>query len=61
MRALSLQELQEKLEQTRRNLYQLRVRSTFKELENTSEIRRERRNVARMMQALAEKQSEKKA
>ena len=61
LRALTAQELEERLEQTSRNLYQLRVRATFKELENTAEIRAERRNVARMKQMLAEKQRQSAA
>jgi large subunit ribosomal protein L29 len=61
LKALSLQELQEKLDHTRRSLYELRVRSTVKELENTSDIRRERRNIARIKQALADKQRQPKA
>lgn len=56
LKALTVQELEERLEQTSRNLYQLRVRATFKELENTAEIRAERRNVARIKQMLADKQ-----
>lgn len=56
LKTLTVQELQERLEQTSRNLYQLRVRATFKELENTAEIRAERHNIARIKQTLAEKQ-----
>jgi large subunit ribosomal protein L29 len=56
LRALTAQEIQEKLDQTHKTLFELRVRATTKELENTSDIKKERRNVARMKQALAEKQ-----
>lgn len=52
---LSLQELEEKLEQSRRGLYELRVRATTKELENIASIRMERRNIARIKQAIAAK------
>ncbi len=56
LRALTAQEIQEKLDQTQKTLFELRVRATTKELENTSDIKKERRNVARMKQALSEKQ-----
>lgn len=58
LRNLALDELQEKLEASRRSLYELRVRATTKELENISSIRAERRNVARIKQAISEKSVE---
>jgi large subunit ribosomal protein L29 len=61
LRGLSVQELNERLEQTTKNLYQMRVRATTKEQENTAAIRDERRNVARIKQAIAEKQQEASA
>ncbi len=57
-RNLSLQELQERLDQSRKGLYDLRVRATTKELENVSSVRMERRNIARIKQAIAEKSVE---
>ncbi len=56
LRPLSLQELQERLEQTTKNLYQLRVHAVLKELQDTSKIRAERRTVARLKHVIAEKQ-----
>jgi large subunit ribosomal protein L29 len=58
LRNLSLVELEERLAQTTRSLYELRVRATTKELENTAQIPAERRDVARIKQAIAEKQRE---
>jgi len=55
---LSLDELQEKLEETTKNLYQLRIRSVAKELEQTSQIRSTRRDIARIKQAIGTKQRE---
>ena len=60
LKNLSLIELQERLDQTIRNLYQLRVRATTKELENHSQIRSERRNIARIKQTIAGKQGQEK-
>jgi ribosomal protein L29 len=60
LRNLSLIELQERLDQTVRNLYLLRVRATTKELENHSQIRAERRNIARIKQVIAGKQRQEK-
>lgn len=61
LRALSHVELEEKLETTTRKLYELRVRATTKELENVSEITKERRNLARIKQVLAQKKREEPA
>lgn len=58
LRALSLGELQEKLDQTIKNLYNLRLRAVTKELDKPSEIRANRRDIARIKQAIGEKQRE---
>lgn len=55
LRGLTLLELQERLEMTTKSLYQMRVKATTKELENTSSIRDERRTIARIKQLIAEK------
>lgn len=55
LRALSLEDLQQKEEETVKSLYQLRVQATMKELGNTAQIRDERRSLARIKQAIAEK------
>lgn len=56
LRALALDELQEKLDEQVKNLYQLRLRATTKELERPTDIRASRRDVARIKQAIGEKQ-----
>jgi len=55
MRALPLQELEEKLDEFVRKLYELRVRATLKELESFSVIGKQRRDIARIKQVIAEK------
>jgi large subunit ribosomal protein L29 len=56
LKGLTLPELQERLEQAGRSLYQHRVGATTKELENTSLIRQTKRDIARIKQMIAEKQ-----
>lgn len=58
LKGLSLEELQEKLEETTKNLYQLRIRGVAKELEQTSQIRSTRRDIARIKQAIGNRQRE---
>ncbi|MCX7018177.1 MAG: 50S ribosomal protein L29 [bacterium] len=55
MRALPLQELEERLEEYVRKLYELRVKATLKELESFSVIGKQRRDIARLKQVIAEK------
>lgn len=59
LRALPVEELQEKLADAKKQGYQLRVSNTTKELKNTSELRNNRRDKARILQAIAEKQATK--
>lgn len=54
LRALPIEDLVGKLEESVKKLYLLRVRATLKELDNTAQIRDERRNVARIKQAIEE-------
>jgi large subunit ribosomal protein L29 len=57
LRALPLEDLETRLEETVKGLYQMRVRTATKELENTAQIRGTRRDVARLKQAIAEKRN----
>lgn len=57
IRALSLQELEDKLAEAVRDLYELRVRNTTKELENTAKLRLQKRDIARLKQAIDEKRA----
>ncbi len=48
-------ELAEKVTDLRKSLWNLRVRNTTKELENTSQIRMEKKELARVLTALSER------
>lgn len=61
LKALPLEELQEKLAECQKRGYELRVSNTTKELKNTSEIRSNRRNIARLKQAMGDIKSAVKA
>ena len=54
-RELSVEELNGRSKEIRQGMFNLRVRNTTKELENTSRIRQERRELARAMTILNEK------
>lgn len=54
-RELSAEELTGRIQEMRQGLFNLRVRNTTKELENTSTIRQERRQLARALTVLNEK------
>ncbi|MEN8145347.1 MAG: 50S ribosomal protein L29 [Gemmatimonadota bacterium] len=54
IRELSLDEIDEELERTREELFNLRFRASYEELENPSLMRELRRNVARFMTIRAE-------
>jgi large subunit ribosomal protein L29 len=57
LRAMALHDLEEKLAEAVRDHYELRVRNTTKELENTAKLRQQRRDIARIKQAIAEKRA----
>jgi large subunit ribosomal protein L29 len=61
LRAMSLQELEERLDEMLKKHYEHRVQATIKELQNMSSLRTERRDIARIKQAIAEKQGAAKA
>ena len=54
IRELSREEIDEELERTQEELFNLRFRASYEELENPSLIRELRRNVARLMTIRAE-------
>ncbi len=56
MQGLTVEELREKLDENIKSLYHLRVKTTTKELENTSEIPRTKRDIARLKQAISERE-----
>ena len=53
--SMSEDELAEKVSDLRKSLWNLRVRNTTKELENTSQIRMEKRELARVMTMISSK------
>jgi len=56
IRALSDQELAKQLEEARRELFNLRFRLATRQLVNHREISRVKRNIARMMTIMRERQ-----
>jgi large subunit ribosomal protein L29 len=61
LRQLSVEELERRAEELRRSLFNLRLRMTTKEVEDTSKIRYERRDLARVLTVLTEKRRESAA
>ena len=57
LREQSVEDLELRLEESKRDLFRLRVRQTTKELVNTNELREKRREIARILTILAEKAS----
>ncbi|MBX7246520.1 MAG: 50S ribosomal protein L29 [Candidatus Sumerlaeaceae bacterium] len=55
LKGLTLEELVEREEKTLRGLYELRVKNTTKDLTNTATLRAERRDLARIKQAIGDK------
>ena len=55
---LAVDELTERLQQTRKSLYELRVKAVTKEIQSTADIRNTRRDVARILQVLGNKRRE---
>ena len=58
MRALNDEQLQEELENTHRELFNLRFRAVTRQLANTSEVAKARKGVARVMTVIRERQLE---
>lgn len=53
---LSVEELLDKVDQLRTEMFNLRVGNTTKELQNTAKIRQARRDLARTLTVLSQKQ-----
>ncbi len=58
IRALNDEQIQEELENTHRELFNLRFRSVTRQLANTSEVGKVRKTVARIMTVIRERQLE---
>ncbi len=57
LRALPLEELDEKMAASMAQAFKLRVDNTSKDLKNTALIRKTRRDIARIKQTIAEKKA----
>lgn len=55
-KTMSVEELLDKVDQLRTELFNMRVGNTTKELQNTAKIRLARRDLARTLTALGQKQ-----
>lgn len=55
LREQSVEDLELRLEETKHDLFRMRVRQTTKELVNTNDIREKRREIARILTILTEK------
>ena len=58
VREMSIADLRERIELERNNLETMKVNHTISPLEDTSKIAKARRDIARMMTILAEKESQ---
>ena len=56
---MTVPELEAKIEEIRKSLFNLRVRATTKELENVAQLRLEKRDLARALTILHQKQTSK--
>jgi len=56
LRALSVEELKKQVEESRQELFNLRFRLSTKQLVNHRELRRVKRNIARLNTLLSEKE-----
>ena len=57
-RELDVEELQRRIAETRRELFNLRFQHATGQLENTGQLKEVRRNIARLLTVLNEKQRE---
>ena len=58
LKGLPLDELNERLVQIRKSLYELRVKAVTKEIQSTADITKTRRDVARILHVMGEKKRE---
>jgi len=57
IRELTLDELEDQIDQLRTELFNMRVGNTTKELQNTARIRQTRRDLARVLTVLGQKKA----
>jgi len=58
VRELDVEELQQRVTQTRRELFNLRFQHATGQLENTGQLKEVRKNIARLLTVLNQKQRE---
>jgi large subunit ribosomal protein L29 len=58
VRELGVEELEQRLAETRRELFNLRFQHATGQLENTGQLREVRRNIARLLTVLNQKRQE---
>ena len=58
VRELDVEELQQRVAQTRRELFNLRFQHSTGQLENTGQLKEVRKNIARLLTVLNQKQRE---
>jgi large subunit ribosomal protein L29 len=58
VRELDVEELQQRIAQTRRELFNLRFQHATGQLENTGQLKEVRKNIARLLTVLNQKQRE---
>ena len=61
MRDMSTEEIRTRVAELREELFNLRFRNSMKQLDNPLKIREGRREIARLLTVLGEKEREKKA
>ncbi|MCX7698695.1 MAG: 50S ribosomal protein L29 [Candidatus Goldbacteria bacterium] len=61
IRELTVQEIERKIKEYKDNLFKLKLKLATKQIENTSQIRILKRDIARMMTILKEKKSKEEA
>jgi large subunit ribosomal protein L29 len=59
VRELDVEELERRIAQTRRELFNLRFQHATGQLENTGQLKEVRKNIARLLTVLNQKQREK--
>ncbi|MEB3286599.1 MAG: 50S ribosomal protein L29 [Vampirovibrionales bacterium] len=57
IRELTVEELQQKIQECRKELFESRLKHTLQQLENTTSLRKLKRQVAQLNTVLREKQS----
>lgn len=57
IRDMTIQEIERKIKESKENLFKLKIKLATKQLENTSQIRMLKRDIARLLTILKEKKN----